>query len=145
MKIGEAADFTRKYKVVQQLGEGGYGAVYLCQNRTTKQLLAVKIMGGRRITNKTLCPTRKEWLPNELVLWESLSHPNIVNLLDVYRDSKKYVWYLVMEYDPGFQDLFDFIDRNRSLLGWWQPPPEKTPNRTFLTFETILNRFFVQF
>ena len=31
------------------------------------------------------------------------------------------------------------------LLGWWQPPPEKTPNRTFLTFETILNRFFVQF
>ena len=31
------------------------------------------------------------------------------------------------------------------VLGWWQPPPEKTPNRTFLTFETVLNRFFVQF
>ena len=34
--------------------------------------------------------------------------------------------------------------KNKSLpdLGWWQPPPEKTPKRTF---ETILNRFFVQF
>ena len=115
MKIGEVADFTRKYKVVQQLGEGGYGAVYLCQERTTKQLLAVKIMDERRCTNKSFCPTRKEWLPNELVLWESLSHPNIVNLLDVYRDSEKHVWYLVMEYDSGFEDLFDYVDKNRSL------------------------------
>ena len=54
-----------------------------------------------------------------------------------------------------FQNMFGFIQygsrlfgidaSSDSALGWWQPPPEKTPNRTFLTFETILNRFFVQF
>ena len=115
IRIGEAAEFTLKYKVIQQLGEGGYGTVYLCQERTTRELHAVKIMDGRRSGNKSLCPTRKELLPNELVLWESLSHPNIVKLLDVYRDTEKNTWYLVMEYTSGFVDLFDYMDQNRSL------------------------------
>ena len=113
--IGTAPEFVLKYKLINQLGKGGYGEVFLCQERTTKQLLAVKIMDDWRCNNKTWCPKRKEWLPNELVLWESLCHPNIVNLLDVYRDSKQNTWYLVMEYNPGFVDLFDHVDKNRSL------------------------------
>jgi serine/threonine protein kinase len=72
-------------------------------------------MDGDRCSNNTWCPTKKEWLPNELVLWESLSHPNIVNLLEVYRDAEKNTWCFVMEYNLGFEDLFDYVDRNRSL------------------------------
>ena len=113
--IGTAPEFVLKYKLINQLGKGGYGEVFLCQERTTKHLLAVKIMDDWRCNNKTWCPKRKEWLPNELVLWESLCHPNIVNLLDVYRDSEQNTWYLVMEYNPGFVDLFDHVDKNRSL------------------------------
>ncbi|KAL5264221.1 hypothetical protein ACHWQZ_G005341 [Mnemiopsis leidyi] len=115
MMIRSAREFCLKYKLTQQLGEGGYGAVYLCQHRTTLQLHAVKIMEGDRCTNRTWCSRRKEWLPNELVLWESLSHPNIVNLQEVYRDDDTFTWYLVMEYNPGYQDLFDYIDKNRAL------------------------------
>ena len=115
MKIGRAPQFCQKYTLIKQLGEGGYGSVYLCQEKITKQLLAVKIMDGDRCRNKTWCPTRQEWLPNELVLWESLSHPNIVNLLDVYRNIQTCTWYFVMEYNPGFEDLFNYVERTRSL------------------------------
>ena len=114
-RIGRAPEFSRKYELKQQLGEGGYGAVYLCQERLSKRLRAVKIMNGWDSINHTLCPTRKELLPNELVLWESLSHPNIAKLLDVYRETEKNTWYLVMEYDPGFVDLFNYIDIMVSL------------------------------
>ena len=30
------------FRVVQQLGEGGYGVVYLVQNRQTEELFALK-------------------------------------------------------------------------------------------------------
>ena len=115
MMIRGVPEFSRKYKLIKQLGEGGYGAVYLCQHRTTHHLHAVKIMNGDRCTNRTWCSRRKEWLPNELILWESLSHPNIVNLQEVYREDKTFTWYLVMEYNPEYQDLFDYIDKNRAL------------------------------
>ena len=113
--IGKAPEFAKKYKLIKPLGEGGYGAVYLCQNRTTKQLLAVKIMDDGNCSNKTWCVKRQEWLPNELVLWESLSHPNILNILEVYKDYVQYTWYFVMEYLPGFEDLFMHIDKHRAL------------------------------
>ena len=114
-RIQRAPEFHRKYKLIQQLGEGGYGAVYLCRNLISNQHRAVKIMDNWNNSNKTHCPTRMEYLPNELLIWESLSHPNIINLLEVYRDSEKGTWYLVMEYDPGFEDLFNHVDKNISL------------------------------
>ena len=114
-RIGRAPEFLRKYKLIKHLGGGGYGEVFLYQEILSKRLRAVKILNGWRCLNKTLCPTRKEWLPNELILWESLSHPNILNLVDVYREPDEGKWYLVMEYNPGFEDLFEHVDKSRSL------------------------------
>ena len=37
------------------------------------------------------------------------------------------------------------FDITRPYLGWWQPPPEKTPSRTFLSFETFLNQLLSNF
>ena len=112
-RIQRAPEFHRKYKLIQKLGEGGFGAVHLCQNLTSNQYRAVKIMNHWDNFNKNDCPTRKEYLPNELLLWETLSHPNIVKLLEVYKDVD--TWYLVMEYNPGFEDLFNYVDRTISL------------------------------
>lgn len=113
--IQSASDFCIKYKAIKQLGEGGYGAVYMCQNKITKALYAMKLFSGRRVLNKTWCPERKEHLPNELVLWEDLDHPNIMKLIDVYRDADKDEWSLIMEYDAGYHDLFDYVDANQNM------------------------------
>ena len=47
---------TRKFKEVykigkQPLGQGGFGVVYKCEHRRTKQIRAVKIVSKKKIKN----------------------------------------------------------------------------------------------
>ncbi|KAL5269101.1 hypothetical protein ACHWQZ_G002811 [Mnemiopsis leidyi] len=102
--------FQNKYRITQLLGEGGYGSVYLCIEISTRVLRAVKILSNVKDSSTSLCPRRYQAVPNEVLILESLSHPNIVRLIDVYRDETTNSWYLVQEYHPGFQDLFSFIN-----------------------------------
>ena len=76
---------------------------------------AVKTVEDSRCTNKTYITELDMRLPNEIVLWKPLSHPNIMSLLDIYLDTNSMKWYLVMEYEAGFHDLFDYVDRNGAL------------------------------
>ena len=87
--------------------------MHLCEELETGVRRAVKSVEDRKCHNRTYCPIVKESIPNEIALWRSLSHPNIVTLLDVYLDCRAVKkWYLVMEYDPQFMDLFDYVDQN---------------------------------
>ena len=58
--IKTLAQFRRKYKLIQLLGEGGYGAVFVCQQIRTGKLRAVKTMDDIRCRNRTWCPKRKQ-------------------------------------------------------------------------------------
>jgi len=107
--------FQRKYKMIQHLGSGGYGTVFTCLELRTGIIRAVKIMLNDRCNNRTWCPARKMDMPNEILLWEPLSHPNIPALLDTYFNSYAQSWLLVMEYEPDFKDLFNHIDKVGAL------------------------------
>ena len=85
--------FQNKYRITQLLGEGGYGSVYLCIEISTRVLRAVKILSNVKDSSTSLCPRRYRAVPNEVLILESLSHPNIVRLIDVYRDEKTNSWY----------------------------------------------------
>ena len=113
--IGTASEFLQKYRVIKKLGEGGYGSVYLCEELETGEKRALKTMDDERCENRTYVSSIDQTLPNEMVLWHPLSHPNIVSLRDIYLDARAKKWYLVMEYDPNFADLFDFINHKRRL------------------------------
>lgn len=115
MTLKPHTDFYKDYKMVSLLGEGGYGSVYLCLHQASQQHRAVKIMDGTRCHNTTWCDVRAEHLPNEIILWETCTHPNIVTLLDIYRDPEADAWFLVMEYLPGYLDLFEYIDQHGVL------------------------------
>jgi serine/threonine protein kinase len=107
--------FLNKYKVMRLLGEGGYGSVYLCVERSTKTLRAVKVLTGLKETSTSICPLRQRTVPNEVLLLETLSHPGIVMLLEVYLDANTGTWYLVQEFHPGFQDLFSYVNQHGAL------------------------------
>ena len=102
-------DFSSTYTILSPLGEGGYGSVYLCQDIYTRSLLAVKIIPDSKCSAKMWCPARQDYVPNEVALWEGLQHNNLLSLKDVYYERDQ--WLLVMEYNSGYEDLYDHIAR----------------------------------
>lgn len=63
-------------------------------------IVAIKIIKIRKIKSNF------ESVMKEIKMLKEVSHPDIVKIIDIYRDSKKL--YLVMEYIRG-EELFDFI------------------------------------
>lgn len=71
-----------RYKVVRLLGEGGMGAVYLCQDPLLKRQVAVKtVLAGRSDSAEML-----ERFQRESEISAQLNFPNIVTVYDVGDD-----------------------------------------------------------
>eukprot|EP00116_Pleurobrachia_bachei_P004994 sb/3465256/ len=103
------------YTSIRVLGEGGYGSVMLVQSKEDGSLHAAKVIPDSKCKRKTYCPLRDCDLPDEIILWEELKHPNILNLEEMYFDEPSDSWIFIMEYLSGYEDLFSYIDRNGSL------------------------------
>ena len=108
--IGSASEFQENYLLLEKLGEGGYGSVYMCLERLTANKRAVKSIPDNKVRNRTHVESLNQSLPNEIVLWGPLRHPNIVSLLEVFLDSSSQTWWMVMEFQPGYLDLFHHVD-----------------------------------
>ena len=48
-------------------------------------------------------------IPDEIAIWKELEHPGIVTLRDAYYHTDSKDFFLVMDYDPDFVDLFDYV------------------------------------
>jgi serine/threonine protein kinase len=81
------------YILLEQLGQGGMGAVYLAEHETLHRKAAIKVLppGGNKIT--------VERFLREARAVAALDHPNIVRMHDVGREGE--VHFLVMEYVEG--------------------------------------------
>ena len=107
------SDFSDLYTISHKLGDGGYGSVYLCSRCSDHKLFAVKIVPDNKCRRKTWCEDRNYYIPDEVILWEPLSHPNILQLEEVFYESNN--WLMVMEYDPDYVDLFNYINKGGPL------------------------------
>ena len=91
----------------QKVGEGTYGVVYKCIDRTTGQYVALK---------KVRLETEEDGVPataiREISLLREVRHPNVVSLLDVVCQEKKVQ--LVFEYvDQDLRSFLDAVHRRR--------------------------------
>ncbi|XP_060805097.1 cyclin-dependent kinase-like 4 [Amyelois transitella] len=80
-----------RYEKLAKLGEGSYGLVYKCRNRETGEIVAVK----KFVENEDDPLIRKIAL-REIRMLKNLKHPNLVNLIEVFRRKRKL--HLVFEY-----------------------------------------------
>jgi serine/threonine protein kinase len=84
-----------KYKVLEKLGSGGMGHVYLCEHRVMRRKVAVKVLPSAKAKDQSAL----ERFHREARAIAVLDHPNLVRAFDVDQDSELH--FLVMEYVDG--------------------------------------------
>jgi serine/threonine protein kinase len=93
-----------KYKVLEKLGSGGMGQVFLCEHKLMRRRVAVKVLP----INKANDPSSLERFYREARAVAALDHPNIVRAYDIDQDDNLH--FLVMEYVDG-SSLQDMIKK----------------------------------
>ena len=84
-----------KYRVLERLGSGGMGTVYLCEHLLVGRRVAVKVLPNNLAANpSTLARFYREARASGV-----LDHPNLVKAHDVDHDGKLH--FLVMDYVEG--------------------------------------------
>jgi eukaryotic-like serine/threonine-protein kinase len=84
-----------KYKLLELLGAGGMGAVYLCEHIFMRRFVALKVLPFEKIQD----PSTVARFYREARAAGALDHPNIVRAYDIDQDDK--IHFLVMEYVDG--------------------------------------------
>jgi calcium-dependent protein kinase len=92
-------NITDDYKIIQKLGDGGYGTVKLVTHKVSNSKRAVKIIN----INQGIDISK---MLDEVNILKSLDHPNIIKVYEVIQDSR--ALNIVMEYCSG-GELFDKI------------------------------------
>ena len=97
MKIGRYKRFeiADKYRLLELLGVGGMGAVYLCEHMFMKRLVALKVLPVEKLQD----PSALHRFYREARAVAALDHPNIVRAYDI--DKFEQLHFLVMEYVDG--------------------------------------------
>src|SRR5262245_37076778 len=97
------------YVVLDQLGRGGMGAVYLAEHLELHRKVAIKVLTVGKGEDQKLALER---FLREARAAAALDHPNIVRIFDVARHNE--APYLVMEYVDG-ETLQQVIDRDGAI------------------------------
>jgi len=92
-----------KYQILDRLGSGGFGTVYLAMDRLLNRKVALKVPHHQ---------ADEQALLQEPRIMAALKHPNIVELITV--EKKDATFFMVMEYVDG-ESLDKLIRRERTL------------------------------
>jgi serine/threonine protein kinase len=109
--LGRSRGYTLadKYRLLEHLGSGGMGAVYLCEHLTLRRRVALKVLPIARVKDGSYL----ERFYREARAVAALDHPNIVRAHDVDVHEGK-LHFLVMEYVDG-TSLQDLVTRHGPL------------------------------
>lgn len=97
-----------KYENLGTVGEGSYGVVIKCKDKTNGNLVAIK-----KFLESENDRAVKKIAFREIKILKSLRHENLVNLIEVFRRNRKI--YLVFEYID--QNLLEEIEKTKNGLG----------------------------
>jgi serine/threonine protein kinase len=104
--LGKWRRFTiGKYKVLEKLGSGGMGMVYLCEHAVMRRRVAIKVLPVQKAED----PASRERFEREARVAAALDHPNLVHAYDIDKDDKLH--FLVMEHVDG-ASLQEIVKKN---------------------------------
>jgi serine/threonine protein kinase len=95
--MGKWKRFTiGEYRVLERLGAGTEGAVYLCLHNEVQCPVAIKVLPAARASD----PARLELFYNEARRLSALDHPNVVRAVEITQVDRLH--FLVMHFVDGF-------------------------------------------
>mgnify|MGYP000986885888 CR=1 FL=1 len=94
-----------RYQILQQIGKGGMGEVYLAEDQSLANQVAVK-------ANHNLSAHAAEQFIREARMLAALKHPSLPRVIDYFTEGESQ--YLVMDYVPG-EDLRTLIENKTSF------------------------------
>ena len=97
-----------KYKLLELIGAGGMGSVYLCEHVFMRRHVALKVLPLEKLSDESSLAR----FYREARAVGKLDHPNIVRAYDIDQDDKLH--FLVMEYVDG-ASLQDIVSRHGPL------------------------------
>ena len=95
-----------QYRLLQPLGVGGMGEVYLAEHQLLKRPCALKLIRPERVND----PSALQRFEREVRATAKLSHPNTIEIYD-YGRTDDGVFYYVMEFLPGIS-LAEMVSRH---------------------------------
>ena len=95
-----------KYKILNELGEGGFGKAYKVQNKIDKNIYVIK-----RINIKSKTPEELKTIENEALILKQINNEYIVKYIDSFIDNDHFN--IVMEYCDN-KDLKSFINIHKN-------------------------------
>ncbi|OQS00946.1 protein kinase [Achlya hypogyna] len=102
--------FDSKYKLLSVIGNGSTSVCHLCEEKATGKKYACKIIDKRVVQSKS--DDLLEQFQVEIQVLQSLSHPNIIHMEDVYQTDNRIS--MVTEHMEG-GELFDYIVNKGTL------------------------------
>ncbi|KAL3307378.1 Cyclin-dependent kinase-like 1 [Cichlidogyrus casuarinus] len=96
-----------KYQRLDKIGEGAYGVVIRCRDLETGSVVAIK-----RFVGSEFDPTIRKIALREIRTLRRLHHPNLINLLGVFKKNHRY--HLVFQYME--KNLLQELESNPSRL-----------------------------
>jgi eukaryotic-like serine/threonine-protein kinase len=113
LQKGRADGFflTDKYKILDLVGSGGMGKVYLCEHLILHRLVAVKLLQPSRDTGSEASRSFERFY-REARAVAALNDPNIIRVFDVDRVAQNP--FMVMEYADG-TNLHDVVNKHGPL------------------------------
>lgn len=97
-----------RYRIIEQIGQGGMGAVYRAQHRLMNRPVALKLINSQLVRH----PQAVERFRREVQTAARLTHPNIVTAFDAEQAGD--VHFLVMEFVEGI-DLATVVQQRGPL------------------------------
>ncbi|KAF7727892.1 hypothetical protein EC973_006891 [Apophysomyces ossiformis] len=96
-----------EYQLLEELGHGAYGCLFLAQSLSTNTYVAVKVL-----SKAGLDPQQLQLQQLEIDIQSSLKHPSLLALHRVLED-EDYIFMVMELCDQG--DLFDFVIRDQEV------------------------------
>jgi WD40 repeat protein len=89
----------QRYRIISQLGKGGFGAVYKALDmQFANRIVAIKEMSQQNLGPQELVEATNIF-KHEAMLLASLIHPNLPRIYEQFTDAGR--WYLVMDFIEG--------------------------------------------
>ncbi|HKZ44204.1 MAG TPA: serine/threonine-protein kinase [Anaerolineales bacterium] len=110
-KIKKSEVLRNRYKIIDRIGQGGMGNIYLAEDvRLSGRLCALKEVEYDRKTPQNLLNEARDQFLKEATVLARLDHPNLPKVSDFFSIGQKD--FLIMDYIPG-KDLRTIMQESR--------------------------------